>query len=71
MITLPLDQMSRIEKLQAMEVLWENLSRDESAFESPAWHAEVLKQAEAQVKSGEARFVDWEAAKKDLRRRLE
>jgi len=71
MISLPLDQMSRIEKLQAMEVLWEDLSRNESSVDSPAWHAEALKKAEALVKSGEARFVDWESAKKDLRQRLE
>ena len=44
-----------------------DLSRDEDAVESPDWHAEVLKETEAEVKAGRAEFVDWEAAKKRLR----
>ena len=69
-ITLPLDQMTTAEKLRAMEALWADLSRHESAFESPAWHEEVLKEREERVRSGEEQFVDWETATKKLRDRL-
>jgi hypothetical protein len=70
MLLLPLDQMSRAEKLQAMETLWADLTRDEAAFESPAWHENVLKHTEGLVREGKTDFVDWDNAKKDLRRRL-
>ena len=68
-VTLPLKKMSRDEKLRAMEALWADLSRDEDRFESPAWHAQELREAERAVKSGKARFSDWEEAKKRIRRK--
>ena len=61
---LPLDKMTVAEKLQAMEELWADLSRDEN-FESPAWHQDVL-----QERAGQKSFVDWETAKEQLRARL-
>ena len=66
-ITLPLDQMTTAEKLRAMEALWADLSRNETQFESPAWHEDVLKEREAKIKSGAETFIDWETAKKQLR----
>ena len=36
---------------------------DDDSFESPAWHAEALAETEAQVKAGNAYFVDFETAK--------
>jgi hypothetical protein len=68
-VTLPLKKMSRDEKLRAMEALWADLSQDEDAFESPAWHEEALLEAEHAVKTGKARFSDWEEAKKRIRRK--
>jgi hypothetical protein len=63
-ITLPLEEMSRAEKLTALEALWEDLSRDEQSFESPSSHAEELKATELRVASGAETFIDW--AKKQL-----
>ena len=68
-ITLPLDRMTTAEKLRTMEALWADLSRHEEQFESPAWHEHVLKEREDRVKSGQETFMDWEAAKKELRDR--
>ena len=65
--TLPLDRMTREEKLRAMEELWADLSRDEAQFESPAWHGDVLRERVEAVKSGKEAFMDWETAKKKLR----
>ena len=59
--------MSRVEKLRVMEELWEDLSRDDSAVGSPAWHLEALKHTEDLVREGAAEFMDWEDAKKRLR----
>ena len=67
MISLPLAQMSRAEKLMALEALWEDLTRNEKEFESPAWHEQELADTETRFKSGQEKFVDWETAKKQLR----
>ena len=69
-ITLPLDQMSTDEKLRVMEALWADLSREEEQLESPGWHEGVLKEREERIKSGQETFMEWEAAKKELRDRL-
>jgi hypothetical protein len=66
-VNLPLDQMSTEEKLQAMEALWADLTRNEEQFESPAWHEQVLEEREQRIGSGEESFVDWELVKKQLR----
>ncbi len=66
---LPLDEMTVEDKLQAMEAIWESLSADPAAIESPAWHEEELRERERKIASGEARFIDWEKAKADIRRR--
>lgn len=65
---LQLEEMSLPEKLQLMEALWQNLSRNEEAIESPDWHREVLEERERLIASGEARFLDWEQAKAEIRR---
>jgi putative addiction module component (TIGR02574 family) len=65
---LPLNEMSAEEKLQTMEALWQSLSADPAAVESPAWHREELRERERTIESGEAKFVDWEKAKADIRR---
>ena len=67
---LPLHEMSLEEKLQAMEALWEDLSREPDLIESPSWHQDLLKETERGVESGEATFSDWEKAKVAIRDRL-
>lgn len=62
--------MSRVQKLRAMEEIWVDLSRDESRYESPAWHKDALQEAERAVASGKAKFSDWDEAKARLRRRI-
>jgi hypothetical protein len=68
--TPPANQTSVAEKLRAMEALWAKSSRDEAQFESPAWHGDALRAREDNIKSGRESFMDWEAAKKQLRERL-
>ena len=68
-ITLPLDQMSLDDKLAAMELLWADLANTPGAVESPGWHGEILDERRQRAANGSARFVDWEAAKADLRNR--
>jgi putative addiction module component (TIGR02574 family) len=67
--TLPLDKMSAEEKVRTMEALWQSLSADPGSVESPAWHEEELRERERKIESGESKFVDWEKAKTDIRRK--
>ena len=53
---LPLNEMSVEEKINAMEAIWENLSANPEAIESPAWHEEELRVREARVESGETKI---------------
>jgi hypothetical protein len=68
-VVLPLQKMSREEKLRAMEALWADLSKDEDRFESPAWHEQALRDAERAVNDGRAELSDWEEATKRIRRK--
>jgi len=68
-LTLPLDEMTREEKLQAMEALWDDLSRHPDLVESPAWHEDVLRDRERRLTTGEATFMDWDQAKAQIRGR--
>ncbi len=67
--TLPLHAMTKAEKLRAMEALWADLTKDNTKYDSPAWHLQELRDTEARVAAGKEEFIDWEAAKKSLRRR--
>ena len=69
-VTLPLSEMTVSEKLEVMETLWRDLSRNADAFESPSWHKTVLDERERKIQSGEARFIDWEQAKADIRKQI-
>jgi putative addiction module component (TIGR02574 family) len=66
-----LRQLPRVEKLRIIETLWADLARDEDAFESPAWHEEELKKREAGFAAGRIEVLEWEDAKKELRKRFE
>ena len=69
--TIQIEQMSREEKLQTMEAIWEDLSKADAEVESPAWHETVLRETEARVAAGQERIADWEIAKRELRKRFE
>ena len=69
--TQQVQQMSRTEKLQVMEAIWTALSASDAEVESPAWHADVLRETEERFSRGEERIVDWESAKRELRNRFE
>jgi hypothetical protein len=55
-VDLPLAQMSVDDKLQAMELLWADLSKDPTQVASPAWHSDVLRNRREQVQQGKASF---------------
>ena len=69
--TTAIKKLSREEKLQVMEAIWEDLSVDEEMIESPVWHQEALKESEQRRVAGRENILDWKDAKKELRKRFE
>ena len=65
-----LRQLPRSEKLKLMETLWEDLSRPDEAFESPAWHAKELAATERRLAEGKEQLLDWDTAKDALRSKV-
>ena len=69
-INLPLKEMTLQEKLAVMESLWEDLARSPEAIESPAWHKDILDERRQRLAEGKSRFIDWETAKAEIRKKL-
>ena len=69
--TIEIKQLSREEKLRVMEALWEDLSHEEGEIESPDWHNKALQETERRLNSSQEKIVDWQDAKKELRKRFE
>ncbi len=60
--------MTVVEKLQAMEMLWDDICRNVERVESPAWHEKTLEAREENLRQGKDKFIDWNQAKKDIRK---
>lgn len=69
-VNLPLKDMTLQEKLAAMELLWEDLTRSPDSFQSPEWHSDVLEARRHKIAEGKARFTDWETAKSAIRAKV-
>ncbi len=57
------NSMTQIERLQAMEELWDSLCHDEPLPEPPSWHEQILSRRRKQIESGEAEFITLEELK--------
>jgi hypothetical protein len=69
-IDLPLETMTLADKLEAMETLWADISKQPAALPSPAWHREVLQERRRLVEEGELKFLDWDTAITELREEI-
>jgi Putative addiction module component len=63
--------MSRDKELRGLEELWESLSQQDARLESPPWHEKALREAVARHDAGKEQPIDWDAAKRELRKRAE
>ena len=68
-IDLPLEKMTLADKLEAMELLWADISRQPAQLPSPAWHRDVLNERRRHVAEGKLKFLDWDTAMAELRDR--
>ncbi len=66
----PISKFTFAQKLNLMETIWDELTRDDKKLESPNWHEEVLRDREAAMKTGKASVSDWEEAKTRIRRNV-
>ena len=69
--TFDIGHLSKEDKLRAMEAIWEDLSKEDTEVESPKWHQEALQETEQRLNLRKEKKVDWQTAKKDLRKRFE
>jgi hypothetical protein len=65
---LAIDQMTIQEKLQAMEALWNDLCRHEENVPVQQWQKDILDERKKLIETGQARFTEWEEAKKRITR---
>jgi hypothetical protein len=64
---LPLDQMTVEEKLQLMEILWQDLSRNPENIPVYSWHEEVLAARQRKIDEGQAKFLSLDEVRKNLK----
>lgn len=57
MDVLEIKKMSRIERLQAIEALWDSLLDEEAEVESPEWDRDILEERKRKIESGQAEFI--------------
>jgi len=60
--------MSVKEKLRLMELIWQDIGSDEEQIEVPKSHKDQLDERARMVQEGKAEFIDWEQAKKEIRK---
>ena len=69
-LVIPLNKMSATDKLEAMEEIWADLSRNASDVPFPAWHADILCVRESRISEGSSRFLDIAEAKQAVQERI-
>lgn len=66
MAVIEIDRMTLAEKLLAMEMLWADLCRHEVDLPMLQWQKDILDEREQLIRDGQARFSDWETAKRRI-----
>ena len=56
------------EKLRLMELIWQDISSNEEQIEVPKSHKDQLDKRARMVKEGKAEFIEWEQAKKEIKK---
>jgi len=58
-IKLPLEDYSQAQKLDLIESIWGDLSKNEAEFKSPGWHEPILAKRRAELDGNQAETLDW------------
>ena len=63
MTSIEIKKMATIERLRAMEELWDALCHEDKEIESPEWHGTILENRRKKIEAGEAEFLSIEELK--------
>ncbi|MBX3289294.1 MAG: addiction module protein [Acidobacteria bacterium] len=66
-LVLPLEKMTVAEKMDVVDRIMDDLSRNASSIPVIEWHGEILKQRAENLKNGTDRFISLEDAEKRIR----
>ncbi len=69
-IDIALSELSFNQKLNLMESIWDDITKDEIKFKSPVWHKDILEDREQALASGKVKVSDWEEAKERIRKNV-
>lgn len=53
-------RMSKIQRIQAIEAIWDSLLHEAITVESPDWHQDILAARKNSIAEGKAEFVSIE-----------
>ncbi|MBU2645836.1 addiction module protein [bacterium] len=67
-IDISLSELSFGQKLNLMELIWDEFTKEEKKLMSPDWHKDILEDREQALASGRAKVSDWEEAKERIRK---
>ena len=55
-----ISKMSKLERLQTMEALWDSLIHETPEIESPEWHRDILVSRTRKIEEDKAEFIPVE-----------
>ena len=58
------------QKLNLLESVWDDLSKEEQKLDSPSWHNDILSDREEALAIGKLTISDWEEAKDRIRKKV-
>lgn len=61
-------QMSKIQRLQTMEAIWDSLLHEATELESPDWHRNILLTRKNDIEQGKAEFLSVDELRSRLKR---
>ena len=69
--TIPeIDEMTPVQQVELMEILWKSMSERVASNEPPDWHRQYLADREKAVANGEDSFISLDELEADLRSEL-
>ena len=63
-----IENLTKEEKLQLMEAIWEDFTRTAEEYQSPDWHKAELAEREKDIADGKAKIMGLEEAKIEIQR---
>ncbi len=52
-----LKKMSTVDRLQAMEALWDSILYDNKKIDTPKWHEDIIAERKRIIANGSAKFI--------------